>query len=74
MKIPKKIYSRVKQAYHCKVEWRVKNDEGKDSGILQHKVWKLGRLQPKKNEDSEAYGQKQKNVWDIGRCGTNMHN
>ena len=74
MKIPKKSYSRVKQADHCKVEWRVKNDEGKDSGILQHKVWKLGRLQPKKNEYSEAYGQQQTKVWDPGRCGIKMHN
>ena len=26
---------------------------------LQHKVWKPGGLQPKNNEDSEAYGQQQ---------------
>ena len=41
MKIPKKSYSRVKQADHCKVGWRVMNDEGKDNGVLQQKVWNL---------------------------------
>ena len=75
MEIPKKSYSRVKQEDHCKVEWRVKNDEGKDSGVLQHKVWNHGRLHPKKNEDSEAYGQQQTKFWDPGRCGLiKMHN
>ena len=74
MKIPKKSYSRVEWADHCKVEWRVKIDEGKYSGVLQHKVWNPGRLQPKKNEDSEAYGQQQTKVWDPGICGLKMHN
>ena len=74
MQFAKKSYSRVKQGNKCEVRWRVKNDEGKDSGVLQHKVWKLGRLQPKKNEDSEAYGQQQTKVWDPGRCGIKMHN
>ena len=74
MKIPKKRYSRIKQEDHCKVEWRVKNDEGKDNGVLQHKVWQPRRLQPKKNEDSEAYGQQQTKVWEPRRCGLKMHN
>ena len=56
MKIPKKSYGRVKQADHYKVEWRVRNEEGKDNGVLQHQVWKPGRVQLKKNEDGEAYG------------------
>ena len=74
MKIPKKIYSRVKEEDHCKFEWRVKNDEGKDSGVLQHKFWNPARLQSKKNEYSEAYGQHQTKFWDPGRCGLKMHN
>ena len=56
MKITKKIYITVKQVDHYNVEWRVKNDEGKENGVLHHKVWNPGRLQPKKNEYSEAYG------------------
>ena len=73
MKIPKKSYNRVEWENHCKVEWRVKNDEGKDNGVLQHKVWKPGRLHAKNNEDSEAYGQKQTKVWDPGRKKLKMH-
>ena len=57
MQIPKKSYNRMKKEFHRGIIWKVKNDEGKDSGVLQHKVWKPGRLQPKKNEDSGAYGQ-----------------
>ena len=30
----------MKQAIHCEHDWRVNNDNGKDSGALQHKVWK----------------------------------
>ena len=74
MQIPKKRYNKVKHAYQCKVKWRVKNDEGKDSGVLQHKVLKPRRLQPKKNEECEAYEQKKTKVWDLGRCGIKMHN
>ena len=73
MKIPKKSYNRVKQADHCRVEWRVRNEEGKDTGVLQHKVWKPERLHPKKNEDGEAYGQQQTRVWDPGRQELQMH-
>ena len=51
----------------------MKNDEGKDSGVLQHKVWNPGRLQPKNNEDGEAYRQQQKKVWDPGRQNLEMH-
>ena len=57
MIIPKGSYSMVNQADQCKVEWRVNNDEGKYSEVLQHKVWNPEMLQPKKNEDSEVYGQ-----------------
>ena len=67
IQIPKKNYTRVKQANHCKVEWRLKNDEGKDNGVLQHKVWKPRRLHPKRNQDSEAYGKQQTKVWDPGK-------
>ena len=70
MQVPKKIYSRTKQVIHCKVKWRVNNDEIKDSGTLLHKVWKLGRFQPKRNEDNEAYGQQQTRVWDPGKMNT----
>lgn len=44
MQDPKKSYNRTKQVNHCKFEWRVNNYEIKDSGTLQHKMWKLGRL------------------------------
>jgi len=50
----------------------VKNVEGKDCGALQHKVWKLGRLQPNRDEDSEAYGQQQTKVWDPGGFPFNL--
>lgn len=64
MRVPKKTYNRYKQVIHCKVGWRVNNVEGKDSRALHHKVWKPGRLQPKRDEDNEAYGQQQTKVWD----------
>ena len=73
MQIPKKSYNRVKQEYHCKVEWRVKNDEGKDSGVQQHKVWKPGRLQLARNNDSKAFQRLQTKVWDPGRQKLEMH-
>ena len=38
MQIPKQSYNRMKKAVHCGIIWKVKNDEGKDSGVLQHKV------------------------------------
>ena len=74
MKIPKKSYKRIKKEFHYGIIWKVKNDEVKDSGVLQHKVWNPGRLQPKKNEDNGAYGQQQTKFWDPGRCGLKMHN
>ena len=67
MQFPKKSYSRIKQAPHYKVELKVNNDEGKGSGALQHKVWKTGRLQPRRNDDSEAYEHQQTKFWDPGR-------
>lgn len=66
MQIPKKSYNRVKQV-HCGNVWRMKNDEGKNNGALQHKIWKLGRLQPEDNEDNAAYGQQQIRVWHQGK-------
>ena len=44
----------------------MRNDEDKDSGAPQHKVWNPGRLYPKRYEDIEAYGQQQTNFWDLG--------
>ena len=67
MQIPEKNYSRVKQLIHCGGVWRMKNNEGKDSGALQDKVWNLGRLQSKGNEHNPAYGQHQTRVWDLGK-------
>jgi len=72
MRVPKKNYSRAKQVIHCKVEWWVKNVEVKDNGALQHKVWKPGRLQQKRDEDSEAYGQQQTKFWDPGGFPFNL--
>jgi hypothetical protein len=45
MQMPKKIYNKMREAVHCKDDWGVKNSEGEDSGALQYKVWKPGRLQ-----------------------------
>ena len=42
---------------HCGVDWEVKNSEGKDSGVLEHKVWNPGRMQLKNDKDNVAYGQ-----------------
>ena len=67
MQIPEKNYNRVKQVIHCRVDWRMKNNEGKDSGALQHKVWKPGRLQLKDDKDNAAYGQQKTKIWDPGQ-------
>ena len=48
----------------------MKNSEGRDSGALQYKAWKLGRLQLKDDEDNAAYGQQQNIVWDLGEIRT----
>ena len=50
------IYNRMKKEVHYVIIWKVKNDESKDSEVLQYKVWKTGRLQPKETEDSEDSG------------------
>ena len=42
---------------HYGVDWEVKNSEGKDSGVLEHKVWNPGRMQLKNDKDNVAYGQ-----------------
>jgi hypothetical protein len=42
----------------------VKKREGRDSGALQHKVWKPRRLQLKNDEDNATYGQQQTKVRD----------
>jgi hypothetical protein len=73
MQIPKESYSRVKKVIHCEDDWKVKNNEGKDSGALQHKVWKPGRLQLKNDEDNAAYGQQQTRVWDPGKMKMKAH-
>ena len=67
MQIPKESYSKMKKVIHCEIAWRMKNSEGRDSGALQHKVWKPGRLQLKNDKDNEAYGQQQTKVWDLGK-------
>ena len=64
IKFFKKIYSKVKQVTHCEIGLKMKNSEGKNSGSLQHKVWKPERLQPIRNDDSKAHRQLQKKVWD----------
>ena len=57
----------MRETVHYGDGWKVKNSEGKDNGVLQHKVWKPGRLQPKKTEDSGASGKKQTKVWNLGK-------
>ena len=42
---------------HYGVDWEVKNSEGKDSGVLEHKVWNPRRMQLKNDKDNVAYGQ-----------------
>ena len=73
MQFPKRSYNRVKQATHCEVVLKVKNYEGRNGGALQYKVWKPGRLQLARNDDSKAYGQLQEKVWNPGRQGLQMH-
>ena len=51
----------------------MKNSEGRDSGALQHKVWKPGRLQPTRYDNSKAFGQLQTKVWDLGRQRLKVH-
>ena len=46
----------MKKAVHCGIVWKVKNNEGRRSGVLQYKVWKPGRLKLKNGEDNAAYG------------------
>ena len=55
MQVPKKIYSRMIKTVHCGVDWEVKNSEGKDSGVLEHKVWNLGRMQLKNDKDNPLW-------------------
>jgi hypothetical protein len=58
----------MKKVIHCEDDWKVKNEEGKDNGALQHKVWKPGRLQIKNDEYNASYEQQQQNkVWDPGK-------
>ena len=54
--IGKWIIVKVKTV-HYGVDWEVKNSEGKDSGVLEHKVWNLGRMQLNNDKDNVAYGQ-----------------
>ena len=63
----KRSYNKLKQSVHCEVGLKVKNSDGRDTGALQHKVWKPGRLQLAKNDDNEAYEQQQTKFWDPGR-------
>lgn len=52
MRIVKKSYSRGKKSFHCGVDWRVKNDEGKDNaayGQQRTRVWDPGKM---KSEDT----------------------
>ena len=65
--MPKESCNRVKQVVHCGNDWRMKNDEVKDSRALQYKIWKRGRLQLARNDDNEVFGQLQTKVWDPGR-------
>ena len=55
--MPKKSYKRMIKTVHYGVDWEVKNSEGKDSGVLEHKVWNLGRMQLNNDKDNVAYGQ-----------------
>ena len=56
MQMPKKRYKRMIKTVHYGVDWEVKNSEGKDSGVLEHKVWNLGRMQLNNDKDNVAYG------------------
>ena len=46
----------MKQTIHSKIGLKVKNTEGKTHGELQYKVWKPGRLQQIRHDDSRSYG------------------
>lgn len=70
--VPRKRYNRAKLGIHCKVGWRVNNVEGKESGAQQHKVWKPRRLQPKRDEANEAYGQQETKFLDPGGFPFNL--
>ena len=54
--MPKKSYNRMIKTIHYGVDWEVNNSEGKDSGVLEHKVWNLGRMQLNNDKDNVAYG------------------
>lgn len=57
MQFSKESYNIIHETVHCRVELKVRNDECKYSGTLQHKVWNPGRVQLKRHEDNAAYGQ-----------------
>ena len=46
MHVFKRSYIRVKWKINCAIGLTVRNCEGKASGVLQHKIWKPGRLWP----------------------------
>ena len=40
---------------HYGVDWEVKNSEGKDSGVLEHKVWNSGRMELKNDKENSSW-------------------
>ena len=52
MQIPKMSCSKIKKEIHGGIVWKVKNNEGRDSGALQYKLWRPGRLQLTNGEDT----------------------
>ena len=71
--MPKDNYNRAKGTIHCGDDWEVKNIEGKDSGKLQKKVWKLGRLHLARNNDSKSFERLQTKVLDPKIQKPKMH-
>jgi len=55
MQFFKRRCNKVRRPFHCEVELKMKNSEGRDSGILQHKFWNPGRLQPIRSDGSESH-------------------
>ena len=67
IQIPKKSYIKMKKAFHCEIVWKVKNNEGRENGELQYKVWNPRILQLNNDEDNKTYGLWKNRVWDPRR-------
>ena len=66
MKVSQKRTTAGKQRSSSSKKKIVAECESIESGKIQNKVWKLGKVQLKNDEDNAAYGQQQNRVWDPG--------